>query len=98
MMLDRREQSPFTIDDVYSAADQGSLVDLFLTIDDSGIIELWANKSDAKAEMERAFQDAAEALRGREMRKTGVGENALCLTMAIMLEAIQQQFHNRNLA
>lgn len=27
------------------------------------------------------------------MRKTGVEENALCMVMAIVLEAIQQQVH-----
>jgi hypothetical protein len=42
--------------------------------------------------MERALENAAEALRGREIRKTGVGENALCLVIALVLEAIQQNF------
>ena len=92
MMLDRSEPAPFSFDDIYAAADNGTLVDLFLKIDDSGIIELWANDSEARSEMERAFSDAAEALRGRELRKTGVGDKPLCLVMAIVLEAIQQNF------
>ena len=94
MMLDRREQAPFKVDDVYAAADRGELVDLLLKIDDSGIIELCANEPGARAKIERAMNDAAEALRGREIRKAGVGENALCLVIAITLEAIQQNFCN----
>jgi hypothetical protein len=92
MMLDRREQAPFTINDIYTAVDRGDLVGLLLKIDDSGIIELWAREPEPRAEMERALGDAAEALRGREIRKTGVGENALCLVIALTLEAIQQNF------
>ena len=92
MMLDRREQAPFTIDDIYEAVDGGDLVGLLLKIDDSGIIELSAREPQPRAEMERALRDAAEALRGREIRKTGVGDNALCLVMALVLEAVQQNF------
>lgn len=93
MMLDRREQAPFTFDDLYNAADTGRLVDLLLKIDDSGTIELWARDPEWRAEGERAFADAAEALQGQEIRKTGVGDNALCMVMALVLEAIQQQVH-----
>jgi hypothetical protein len=45
-----------------------------------------------RAEMELALGNAAEALRGREIRKVGVGDNALCLVIALVLEAIQQNF------
>jgi len=93
MMLDRKEQAPFTIDDLYKAADENRLVDLlWKNIDDSGIIELWAREPGLKAESEKALGNAVEALRGREIRKAGVGENSLCLVMAIVLEAIQQNF------
>lgn len=92
MMLDRREQAPFTIDDVYNAIDRRDLVGLLLKIDDNGIIELWAREAGPRAEVEDALGDAAEALRGREIRKTGVGENALCLVIALTLEAIQENF------
>jgi hypothetical protein len=78
------------LDDIYAAASEGRLVDLFLKIDDSGIIEICAENPKARAEMESAFADAVEALKGREIRKTGVGDNALCMVMAIVLEAIQQ--------
>jgi hypothetical protein len=33
-------------------------------------------------------------LRDRKLRKTGVGDNALCLVIAIVLEAIQQNFQH----
>lgn len=92
MMLDRGEQAPFTFDDIYAAVDNGTFVDLLLKIDDSGIIELWARDSEPRAETEQALADAAEALRGRELRKTGVGDKPLCMVMAIVLEAIQQNF------
>ncbi len=92
MMLDRREQAPFTFDEIYAAADRGALVDLLLKIDDSGIIEITARDPEARAATERALRDAAEALRGREIRKTGVGDNPLCMVMALVLEAIQQNF------
>jgi len=93
MMLDRREQAPFSFDDVYAAADSGNLVDLLLKIDDSGIIEIWARDPKQRADTESALADAAEALRGRLVRKTGVGDNVLCMVMALVLEAIQQRFH-----
>src|SRR5436309_1043297 len=92
MMVDRGEQPPFTFDDIYAAADSGTLVDLFLKIDDSGVIEITARDRKQRAETERALADATEALRGRELRKTGVGDKSLCLVMAIVLEAIQQNF------
>jgi hypothetical protein len=92
MMLDRGEQAPFTFDDIYAAADNGTLVELFLKIDDSGIIEITARDPERRAETERALADAAGALRGRELRKTGVGDKPLCMVMAIVLEALQQNF------
>jgi hypothetical protein len=97
MMLDRKEQAPFTFEDIYAAADSEELVELFLKIDDNGILELWASDPEERAKAEQAFGDAAEALRGREIRKTGVGENALCMVMAIVLEAIQQQVRSGNI-
>lgn len=97
MLLDRGERAPFNFDDIYAAASEGRLMDLFLKIDDSGIIEVCAENPKARAEMESAFADAVEALKGREIRKTGVGDNALCMVMAIVLEAIQQAVIGRRL-
>jgi hypothetical protein len=42
--------------------------------------------------MEGAFSEAAEALESREIRKTRVGDNPLCMVIAIVLEAIQQNY------
>lgn len=44
------------------------------------------------AGLEKALSDAASALEGREKRKVGVRDSGLCLVMALVLEAIQQQF------
>ncbi len=93
MMLDRREQPPFTFDEIYAAVDEGNLVELLQkNIDDSGIIELWARDEEQRPEVEQALADAAEAYRGREIRKSGVGDNALCFVIVLVLEAIQQNF------
>jgi hypothetical protein len=44
------------------------------------------------ADTEAAIRDAAGALEGRERRKAGVSKSGICLVMAIIFEAIQQQF------
>jgi hypothetical protein len=92
MAIDQKAPVPFSFDDIYSAADRGELIDLFMKIDDSGLIQGACRDQPNRDEIERAFADATEALRGREMRKTGVGDNPLCMVMAIVLEAIQQNF------
>lgn len=45
------------------------------------------------ADTEQALSLAAEVLQGRESRKTGVANSGLCLVLAIVFEALQQQFH-----
>ena len=92
MMLDRREQSPFTFDDIYSAADRGCLIELLLKIDRRGIIELWAHDPKKRADMELVLANAVKVLRGQEIDTTGVGDNPLCMVIALVLEAIQQHF------
>jgi hypothetical protein len=42
--------------------------------------------------LEIALREGAEALRGRESKKAHVSKSGLCLVMAIILEAIQQQY------
>jgi hypothetical protein len=93
MRIDRREQAPFTFDEIYLAARNKELVQLLLKIDDGGLIEMIVEKPAARDEMEEAFGNAVAALEGRELRKTGVGDNALCMVMALVLEAIQQNSH-----
>lgn len=96
-MLDRRGQAPFTTEDIYAALDNGALVDLFLMTDDGGIIAFWASNGKMRAQAERAFARAAEALREREISKTGFGDNPLCLVMALVLEAIQLEHRGKHL-
>lgn len=97
MKLDRGEQAPFTCDDIYAAIDNGGLVDLLLKIDENGIIAFWASNPKMCQQAERAFAGAAEALREREIGKTGFGDNALCQVMGLVLEAIQLQHRGRRL-
>lgn len=93
MMLDRKEYPAFSFKDIFTAADERRLVALLQEhTDDSGIIELWARDPSAAAEVETALGNATEALRDRELRKAGVGEDPLCMIIAIVLEAIQQNF------
>ena len=93
MALDQRRAAPFSFEDIYRASDERKLVNLIGdTIDDSGLIALWANTPKDKEYVETALNDATEALRGRELRKVGIGDNPLCMIIAIVLEAIQQNF------
>lgn len=94
MAIDQKTPSPFSFDDIYAAADRSELIDLFMKIDDSGLIEMACQNANNRAEVEEAFANATEALRGQEIRKTGVGDNPLCMVMAIVLEAIQQNFRH----
>ena len=90
--LDSGASAPFSFQEISDAADNGTLVDLLMKIDQGGIIQLWAREPNTKQEIERALADAASAICGRERRKAGVEKNPLCLVMALVLETIQQQF------
>ena|SRR5437899_9036877 len=48
--------------------------------------------STERQETEAALRLAAEALAGRERRKVGVDKSGMSLAMALVLEAIQQNF------
>ena len=48
--------------------------------------------ADELKQVDLALGAAAEAIKGREAGKAGVTQNGLCLVLAIILEAIQQQF------
>ena len=49
--------------------------------------------ADELKQVDLALGAAAEAIEGREAGKAGVTQNGLCLVLAIIFEAIQQQFH-----
>ncbi len=87
-MLDRRVQPPFTFEDVYEAADEGGLVPLLLQIDDRRLLASWVEDPQARQDLERALHAAALALEGREMSDAGIGDNALCLIIALALDAM----------
>jgi|SRR5687768_4523501 len=92
-MLDRGEPAPFSRIDLYRACDQGDLVGLFERhLGVEGFISLWATNPKSRAAAEEALGEATRALRGHEAEKTGVHENPLCLTIAIVTEAIEKNF------
>ena len=66
---------------------------LMKQLDDDGAMELWARDVTTRAEVESALTNAVIALRGREGKKTGVEEKPLCMVVALVLEAIQQNFY-----
>lgn len=93
MAIDQCKKCTLTLDELDAASDSGHLVDLLqISIDDSGAIALWAQNEVEKNEVEKALSNAFETIRGREKRKCGVGDNVLCVVVAMALEAIQQSF------
>lgn len=79
--------------EIHTAADEATLVAL-LAKRFEGLIDLslLMDKPIELREVESALRDAAVALKDREGRKVGVKNSGLCLFMAIIFEAIQQQF------
>lgn len=92
-MLDRGEPTPFSRLDLYRACDAGDLVGLFERhLGVEGFISLWATNLKTREAVEQALGDATRTLRGHEAEKTGVHDNPLCLTIAIVLEAMRENF------
>lgn len=94
MAMDRRPETYLPFEEIHEAAHMGEFIAL-LTKRCEGLADfslLFAHP-EILAEMEPALRDAAAALEGRERRKAGVESSGLCLAQAIVLEAIQQQFH-----
>ena len=91
--VDQRPATDLSFAEIHDAARKGRLVDLlagrFGHIADFSL--LLGNPTN-REQMEAALCDAAGALEGREAGKAGVTTSGLCLAMAIVLEAIQQQF------
>lgn len=94
-LLDTRSLSPFTFDEIYEAAHAGKLVDLFLKIDQGNLIKLYADELGHREEMERYLGSTAISLQERELRKLGVGDNPLCMTIAIVLQVVRDNFRDR---
>lgn len=89
--LEKNESHPFTMHELYSALDKGSLVTLLeKTIDPLKSFSLWAKDERYKAEIENALADASEGIiRGREIN---LERNPLHTLIDIVFEAIQRQF------
>lgn len=83
----------FTLERIHRAAREknvvSSLAERFGELAD---LSLLLSNPKELAEIEKALSDAASALEGRESRKVGIKNSGLCLVMALILEAIQQQF------
>lgn len=79
--------------EVFKAAEGKKLVSyLAQAFGDICDFSLLFNDSQTLSKVEDAFMNAAETLRGRVSRKTGVKSSGFGLVMAIVLEAIQQQY------
>ena len=80
--------------EVHDAAQRGQLVAVLRKrFGDAADLSLFDMDAKELADTEAALREAASALEGRERRKTGVSNSGICLVMAIIFEAIQQQFH-----
>jgi hypothetical protein len=82
-----------TFEQVHSATREGKLIPLLVTrFGELTDLSLLTSQPEELTEIESALCDAASALEGRERRKCGVKNSGICLVMAFIFEAIQQQF------
>jgi len=92
-IIDECPDTDLSFKEIHDAAREGDLVGLLAKryghVADFGLLE----PSPGLEQMEAALRDAASGLEGREGGKLCVTQSGLCLAMAIVLEAIQQQFH-----
>lgn len=93
-MIDSGNNFSLSFEQVHTSARDKKLASLIAatTKDPENLAILMSNGEEVR-QVEAALSDAACALCGREQRKTGVQNNGLCLIMAIIFEAIQQQFY-----
>ena len=92
--IDAREAAPFSFEDLYRAAEDRRIVALLESHDPQGQFGTMAYilRDEGGSSFEDALYYAYTALEGRELRKTGVGDNPWCMVIAIVLEAIQNNF------
>src|SRR6266480_5279689 len=94
-IIDEHPATDLSFARIHDAARRGAFVDLLASrfghIADFSLLQ---NNPPNLEQMEAALCDAAFALEGREAGKVRVSNRGLCLAMAIVLEAIQQQFHS----
>jgi hypothetical protein len=92
-VLDSAPGTKISFNDIHDAAERKQLVQFLAErFGDEADLSLLLSDPVELAEVNNALCDAACALQGRERKKVGIVRNGLGLMIAIVLEAIQQQF------
>ncbi|MBI5806238.1 hypothetical protein HZA73_09350 [candidate division TA06 bacterium] len=82
-----------SFDDIYTSIERGALLeDLDKLITDTFDFSLYPAASEQNIAFNYAIKIASEGIQGRESRKVGIKKSGLHLLVAIILEAIQQQY------
>jgi len=93
VMLEACPKLKFSAAEVRDSARRGMLVeDLAHRFGDKADLSLILSDEQELVDVDLALSDASDALDGREKKKVGVSKNGLCLAMALILEATQEQF------
>ena len=91
--LQNGTKCPFTLGELEDAIGDRKVMDLLLKLDDgNGFIATAINLG--REEINTAMSDAGYALSGRWEDKTGIGDDVTCCVMAMVLEAVQQNFRD----
>src|SRR2546423_12843037 len=92
-VLEGSPRAKLSFNEVRDAAQRGVLVEhLAQRLGDKVDLSAISSNEDELVDVVLALRVASEALDGREARKVGVSKNGLCLAMALILDATQQQF------
>jgi len=89
--LQNAAECPFTLEDLEGAIGERKVMDLLLKLDDSNGFIAAAIRLGSD-EINAAMSDAGYALSGRWSRKAGIENDVTCAVMAMVLEAVQQNF------
>lgn len=92
-LIDSDQHRGLTFDDVKSALRSGQLFDWLQRKfpEDVDISFYQGDRAAAGAGVQRALLNAADALDGRERKKTGVEHSGLCLLAVLLTEVIQRR-------
>jgi hypothetical protein len=92
-VLDQNPATTLSFAEVRDSAKRGVLVqDLARRFGEQPDLSLLLSDEHELSDLNLALTNASNALEGRVMRRVGVSKNGLCLVMALILEAIEQQF------
>ncbi|WP_395741046.1 hypothetical protein [Prosthecobacter sp.] len=89
--LQNRVPCPFTLEELEDAIANRTTMDLLLKLDDENQLIL-TSVNLGKDAINKAMSDAGYALSGRWSHKTAIEDDVTCCVMAMVLEAIQQNF------